>query len=118
MEILCAGLSGGPMSTEVPVQRNGVVPLQISHMFLAINPTKFMPLGEFVSRMDRLVSIIKSSEPAPGFDEVLMAGEPEWREEEVRARLGIPVPAPLWNRLSAIAGELRIVPPPPDATAN
>ena len=117
-EILCAVLSGGPMSTETVVDPKGAVPIRISHTFLAIDPKRFLAPGEFESRMARLVSMIKSSEPAPGYDEVLVAGEPEWREEAVRSREGIPIPAPLWERLSAIAGQVQVVPPQPDATAR
>ena len=117
-EILCAVLSGGPMSIETRIDRKGAVPLRISHMFLAIDPKRFLPPDEFESRLGRLVTMIKSSEPAPGYDEILVAGEPEWREEAVRSRDGIPIPAPLWERLSAIAGQLRVIAPQQDANSG
>lgn len=116
VEILCAGLSGGPMSTEAPFYRNGVVPLRTSHMFMAIDPTRFMQSGEFEERMVRLIGLVKSSEPASGYEEVLVAGEPEWRTEKKRLREGIPIPAPLWTRLLAIADGLKVAPPKLGAT--
>jgi len=112
IEILCAGLSGGAMATELPVYRTGGDPLGISHAFIAIDPKRFMPPGEFERRIERLAGLVKASEPAPGFDEVLVAGEPEWRCEKTRQREGIPVPLKLWQNLTAIAGELRVTPPP------
>lgn len=118
VEILCAGLSGGPMATEVQtrvLQSGGMVPLRLSHMFLAIDPGNFIDPGEFQARIGRLVDMMKSSEPADGYDEVLVAGEPEWRMERQRLRDGIPIPQPPWDRLSAIAAKLRISPPQPDA---
>jgi LDH2 family malate/lactate/ureidoglycolate dehydrogenase len=116
VEILCSGLSGGAMTTELPVYRTGGDPLGISHTFIAIDPKRFLPPGEFETRMDRLAGLVKASEPAPGFEEVLLAGEPEWRCEAVRERTGIPVPTKLWQKLAAIAAELNV--PVPSATTR
>jgi len=114
VEILCAGLSGGPMGNEVPGMRNGVVPLRISHTFLAIDPRRFMGLNEFEGRIGHLVAMMKSSEPIEGHDEILVAGEPEWRTEAERRRQGIPITRSLWERLSEIAAEVKVAPPQPD----
>jgi LDH2 family malate/lactate/ureidoglycolate dehydrogenase len=84
-------------------------------MFLAIDPANFIDPGEFQARVGRLVDMMKSSEPVDGYDEVLVAGEPEWRMEQQRLRDGIPIPQPPWDRLSAVAAELKISPPQPDA---
>ncbi len=112
IEILCSGLSGGAMTTELPVYRTGGDPLGISHTFIAIDPARFLPPGEFETRMDRLGGLVKAAVPAKGFDEVLLAGEPEWRTGEIRARDGIPVPIKLWDKLAALAGELKVALPP------
>jgi LDH2 family malate/lactate/ureidoglycolate dehydrogenase len=111
VEILCAGLSGGSMTTELPVYRTGGDPLGISHTFIAIDPTRFLPAGEFETRMDRLAGLVKAAEPKTDYTEVLLAGEPEWRCEEVRTATGIPVPVPLWAKLTALAAELNVRPP-------
>jgi LDH2 family malate/lactate/ureidoglycolate dehydrogenase len=66
------------------------------------------------TRVDRLAQLVKASEPAPGYDEVMLAGEPEWRCERQREQAGIPVPVKLWQHLTTIAGELKITPPRPD----
>src|SRR5216684_8293751 len=76
-EILCAVLSGGAMSTELGGIRFRGKPVQVSQMFLAIDLARFMPLDEFRARMDRLIRMMKSTAPAAGFSEVLVAGEPE-----------------------------------------
>jgi LDH2 family malate/lactate/ureidoglycolate dehydrogenase len=111
VEILCAVLSSGPMSSDVPINRTGADPLRVSHMFLAIDPTRFLPRDQFQARMERLVNMMKSSEPAPGFDEVLIAGEPEWRAEKERRREGIPVPVRLWENMATLAQSLKVAPP-------
>jgi LDH2 family malate/lactate/ureidoglycolate dehydrogenase len=114
IEILCAGLSGGAMTTELPVYRTGGDPLGISHTFIAIDPARFLPAGEFESRMDRLAGLVKAAETAPGYEEVLIAGEPEWRCAQLREREGIPVPLKLWAKLTANAAELNVIPPLPE----
>lgn len=111
VEILCAGLSGGAMTTELPVYRTGGDPLGISHTFIAIDPARFLPVGEFETRLDRLAGLVKAAAPAPGYDEILLAGEPEWRSEKIRERTGIPVPVKLWEKLTALATELNVSPP-------
>ncbi len=111
VEILSAALSGGPMSTEVGSLRNGFMPLRVSQMFLAIDPARFVGLAEFQQRAARLVRMIKSSATAPGYDEVLVAGEPEWRSEQKRLREGIPVPDRVWETLAALAGRLGVSTP-------
>ena len=108
VEILCAGLSGGAMTTELPVYRTGGDPLGISHTFIAIDPARFLPPGEFETRMDRLAGLVKAAEPAPGFEEILLAGESEWRTGEVRARSGIPLPGKLWMKFATLADELNV----------
>jgi LDH2 family malate/lactate/ureidoglycolate dehydrogenase len=118
IEILCAGLSGGAMATELPIYRTGGDPLGISHTFIAIDPKRFLPAGEFEVRMDRLVGLVKAAAPAPGYAEVLVAGEPEWRCEKIRQREGIPVPLKLWEKLTGIATELRVTPPQPTPVAD
>ncbi len=112
-ELLSAGLSGGSMATELPVYRTGGDPLGISHCFIAIDPKRFLPPGEFETRVEHLVGMVKASEPAPGFDEVLVAGEPEWRCEKIRASGGVPVPTKLWTKFTAVAAELGVTPPLP-----
>jgi LDH2 family malate/lactate/ureidoglycolate dehydrogenase len=111
VEIFCSVLSGGPMALEIPVDRTGADPLRISHMFMAVDPGRFLAQGGFHARMVRLNTMVKSSQPARSFEEVLVAGEPEWRVEEQRQREGIPVPVRLWERLSAIATSVQVVPP-------
>ena len=100
-ELLSAGLSGGPMSSDVGSLRHGFQPLHVSHMFLAIDIRRFQSLDEFAKRLIRLTGVIKSSPVAEGHEEVLMAGEPEHRIRQERLANGIPLPAALMNRLSA-----------------
>jgi LDH2 family malate/lactate/ureidoglycolate dehydrogenase len=110
-EILCAVLSGGAMSTQLGGIRVQGQPMRTSQFFLAIDVARFMPLDEFQRRMQSLVEMVKSSRTAKGFDEVLVAGEPEWRAEEVRRRDGIPLSEGVWQALAEAAKKLGVSPP-------
>jgi len=79
---------------------------RVNHTFLAIDVARFLPLDEFHARMDWLVQHIKSAPPAAGFDEVLVAGDPEWRIEDQRRAQGIPILPGPWKALQATARHL------------
>src|SRR5215471_15222690 len=99
VEILCAVLGGGAISTEVGGIRFRGKAVRVSQMYLAIDIARFMPVQEFAARMEQLVQIMKSTPAAPGFDEVLVAGEPEWRIEAERRKNGIPIAEGNWEKL-------------------
>jgi LDH2 family malate/lactate/ureidoglycolate dehydrogenase len=111
VEILCAVLGGGPMSTEVGGIRFRGKKVRVSYMFLAIEIERFMPAGEFTARMEWLVRTVKSAAPAAGYHEVLVAGEPEWRLEKQRLRDGVPVGAGTWKVLTGLGERLAVAVP-------
>ena len=85
VEILGSALAG--ISSQDPqVFGNGVC-------FIVVDPSAFCPLDEFRRLMDETVAYIKSSRPAPGFEEVLVPGELEFRTLRQRQKDGIPVDA-------------------------
>jgi LDH2 family malate/lactate/ureidoglycolate dehydrogenase len=77
-------------------------------MFLGIDVARFMPIDEFMSRMDKLAQVVKSAPPAKGYTEVLIAGEPEWRMEEERRANGIPLEQGTWKLLTDTAARLGV----------
>lgn len=111
VEILCAVLSGGAMSSEVGGLRLQGRPMRVSHFFLGIDIARFMPVDQFIERMQMLVAIVKATAPAKGYQEVLVAGEPEWLAEGQRKRDGIPLDAGVWKHLCEVAESLRVAVP-------
>jgi len=86
VEILGSALAG-ISSQDREVFGNGVC-------FIVLDPSAFCPLEEFRRLMDDTVAYMKSSAPAPGSDEVLVPGEPEFRTLRQRECDGIPVDKP------------------------
>ncbi|MDQ6699644.1 MAG: Ldh family oxidoreductase, partial [Acidobacteriota bacterium] len=111
VEILCAVLSGGAMSTELGGIRIPGKKMRVSQTYLAIDVQRFLPAENFQARMDRLIQMIKSAAPARDYDEVLIAGEPETRTEERRSREGIPIAQGNWRALVDIAARLSVEQP-------
>jgi LDH2 family malate/lactate/ureidoglycolate dehydrogenase len=108
VEVLCAVLSGGAMMAEVGGLRVQNRPMRVSHFFLAIDPARFLPMDEFQARMQAMRETVTGSRPAAGFDEVLIAGDPEWRSDEQRRRDGVPVARGIWEQLTVLAESLNI----------
>ena len=106
VEVLCGALSGGAMSVEVGGIRIEGKPTRTSHMFMAIDAGRFMPGDEFARRLDWLVNTVKSAAPATGYDEVMVAGDPEWRAEAERLKSGIPLGEGTWTSLDEVAARL------------
>lgn len=111
VEILTAVLAGGAMAGEIGSMRQRGKPVGVSHMFLAIEVERFLPIKEFQARINRFVADLKSSEPAEGYSEVLVAGETERRIERERRENGIPLPPEVWEALLRAGGEFGVAAP-------
>ncbi len=95
-EVLAGLLSSDGCAYEARKKGNGV-------FFEVIDIKSFMPVGEFKSQMDNLIRTIKSSKPRPGFKEILIPGELEYRIEQKRLKEGIHVPEKTWSEISNLA---------------
>lgn len=111
VDILCGVISGGAMSREVGGLYILDRPMDVSQMFLSVDIGRFIPLDVFQSRMEKIVEEVKSTPPAYGFDEVLVAGDPENRSAAERRTGGIPIDRKLWGRLCKLADDLEVAHP-------
>ena len=111
VEILCSVLSGGAMSGEVSGIRSPGKAARVSQAFIAIEVARFMPVEEFTARVEKLVTLIKTTAPAPGFDKVLVAGDPEWRTEAERLKHGIRLAEGNWGALCKTAARVKVPAP-------
>jgi len=74
----------------------------------AINIETFTPLDEFKKDMNDLVANIKSSKLAPGFEEIMIPGEPEWRERKRRLGEGIFLDDAVYQRILDTANKVGV----------
>lgn len=75
---------------------------------IAIDPTAFVPLEEFKSRVRDFIVEIKKSKKAPGVAEIMIPGEPELKAREQALRDGIKISEEVWGELKQIAQELGV----------
>ncbi len=78
----------------------------LGHLFGALDPTLFMPLEQFSSRIDRLRTEIKQGQRVPGVERLILPGELEHARRDTRLRQGIPVHADAPNALRTFCATL------------
>ena len=100
VEILGSCLAGHA-STDASILGNGVC-------FIVVDPAAFYPLDNFKRYVDETVAYIKSSPPAPGFSEVLVPGEIEFRNLRRRQAEGITVDEVTWQAIVDHAQRLEV----------
>ena len=77
-------------------------------LLLAIAPQAFHEETDFAAQVDALKRRVKAVQPAAGFDEALLPGEPEARSYALRVEDGIPLPDAVWDDLRGLAEELGV----------
>ncbi len=109
LEILAGPLVGAAAGKEV---RGTLEPVEgfctKGDFMLAVDPSAFGPAEEFRSRVRGFVEMVKGSRKAPGVEEILVPGEPEFRTRERRLREGIPIPDEVWAELLQAAREVGV----------
>lgn len=73
---------------------------------MAIDIQRFTPLDEFRQRVARMADYLKSSRPAAGFEEVLVPGEPEFRQRQEKQRQGASLPESIQADLNQLLVQL------------
>jgi uncharacterized oxidoreductase len=79
--------------------------------FIVVDISAFMPLNDFESLVQEMREYIKSSPLAPGHDEVMLPGEPDYRTMRSRLRDGIPIDENTWEQIVAAATRVGIEAP-------
>jgi LDH2 family malate/lactate/ureidoglycolate dehydrogenase len=100
------GILTGRGSTALPpfAFGNGV-------LFVVFCIDAFRPLQDFLTDAAALCNAVKNLAPAPGFDEVLLPGEPEHRAAERYRGEGLLVDEATWAQLTSAAAELGVAIP-------
>ena len=80
----------------------------VSHTFIALDIGWFMPVAEFKARMDQFIREIKAARLRPGFSEILVPGEIDYRREQAYRREGAQLDAEIFDQLRDLAQTLRI----------
>lgn len=91
VDILAGTLSGaGCAAGERVMQSNGLL-LTVYHI------EHFTDLGSYYAELETFVRHVRSSRLAPGFEEIMVPGEPEFRSARRREKEGIDVDETTWG---------------------
>lgn len=66
-------------------------PRELASLMIAIDPSTFTSVDGFKLQMDAMVDELHSQPPGPGFERVLVAGDPQKILEEANLKSGVPV---------------------------
>jgi LDH2 family malate/lactate/ureidoglycolate dehydrogenase len=106
MAEVMAGVLSGSGASSAPGYDNGN-----GTLVLAIDVARFLPRDDFARQVREFTARMHTAPKAPGFDEILMPGEPEWRARRQRTQEGIPVPAATHRAIAGLAAELGVTAP-------
>jgi len=109
VEVLCGVLAGAGVRHGVGELYGGkAAPQDTGHFHFAIDPERTIGRDRFAAVLEALLGDLRAIPPAPGFDEVLVAGDPEDRSRAERSRSGIPIEPALYGSLCALSEELGV----------
>ena len=101
VDLLCGALMEAGCSSTDLSRGNGVV-------MSAIKIHSFTAIEQFTDSVDGLIRSLKNTPTAPGYDEIFMPGELEFRAYEKRRKTGIEIDAQTWRNLKSIAKKLGV----------
>jgi L-2-hydroxycarboxylate dehydrogenase (NAD+) len=114
VDIFSAVLSGGsygpwapPFPAYVPMPEN-MPGKGLGHFFGAMRIDAFRPAEEFKQHMDNWINRFRNAKPAPGYDRVLIPGDPERVYEAERKEKGIPIVSSVVEDLTTVGNRFGI----------
>jgi uncharacterized oxidoreductase len=98
-DILAGALSGGGCSRPEATR--------IGNTFLAfvVDIDRLRGGDPFYTEVEHLIDYVKSSALAPGFDKIMIPGEPEVLEQQRRSQDGISIDAETWRQIAETANK-------------
>ena len=80
---------------------------RVSHFFMAIDISKFNPLGAFKSSLQQMVNRIRSLPTLDGSQKMMVAGDPEKLAEKQRIISGIPMDSIKYDEFLALSSDFK-----------
>jgi ureidoglycolate dehydrogenase (NAD+) len=114
VEVLAGVLSGAAIASDIGNMYRDLDRRQdVGHFVLALHLPHFLARDAFATRLEHLASLLTSARPAPGFDQVMLPGEPEERMRDERRRDGIPLDPATHAHLERLGAALSVPFPTP-----
>ena len=108
-EMLCSGLTGAPFGPHlIMMYGDPTKPRRLGHFFGAIRPDSFAVPGDFEKNTGNLTEEIHKVKPAPGFQQVLVPGDLEFKQQTKSDSEGIRIEPSIAEQLRALAKRLNL----------
>ena len=109
--LLAGTLNGAAMGRDVvDFNHDNITPTNTGQSVLVIDLQAFGDPAVFKSSLDHLVRDLRNSERLPNVERIWLPGEQSHQRRQKYSLQGIPLPAPLFADLVALAAELNIAP--------
>jgi LDH2 family malate/lactate/ureidoglycolate dehydrogenase len=117
IDILCGVLTGASFGTHLNTLEDLTSVQNVGHVLAAVRTDLFMSDGEFRSRMDEILKMLKAAPPAPGTRRVLAPGEIELGNEARARTHGIELAGAIAAQLARFGEALGVTFPSPRAVS-
>lgn len=104
-DVLTGVLGGGAYGT---VPYSNPARQDVAHQFIAYHIEWFMDRMQFYRNLGEFIAMVKSSPARPGYDEILLPGELEWRRMQDKERNGVPLDPEIYADLRRLASEMDV----------
>lgn len=109
IDVLTGVLCGSGFSTFINhMYKHPDKPTLLAHACAALPVESFMPFPEFCSRIDQVITLMRSCPIAAGVDRIYVPGEIEYETERERRTNGIPLGPNLTEDLRSLGAELGV----------
>ena len=109
VELLCSVLTGSPYGQHIPAMYgNLTVPRNLGHLFGTLRADSFVSLDEFKTRAKNLADDMRQTTPAPGFKEVLVPGDIEFRTQAKIDREGVDLDISMIEQLKKLGDKIGV----------
>jgi len=109
IELLAGALTGAGVTQRPRVVSDGCLGFAGNATFLVVlDVAHFTDVEQFYADVDGLFDRLNGGKPAPGFQKVVIPGEPEAAQRANRAKEGISVTGVIWEQIVRIATESQV----------
>lgn len=102
IDILSGILMGASFGIHINKGEDFSEPRKLAHLVGAIEISSFSDVEQFKQKVDQMITEIKNLPRAPGFQEILLPGEKEFKTKEKRLKEGIPIPKEVFDELQGL----------------
>jgi LDH2 family malate/lactate/ureidoglycolate dehydrogenase len=83
-------------------------PNDAGHLMIALRADRFLPFAQYLERVEELLGVVRGVAALPGFDRIMIPGEPEAALRVRRRAEGIPLAEPVARDLRTLGDDLGV----------